>query len=106
MNKNNYHTSKKIGDYTGFCDTCGMPFWASEGTILDTYTGLGGAWVCPTCVDPIDYGLVPFKVLPEEPVRESRATTAPTNTIDPANLDFTTIDPMSINNPTTDPRLT
>lgn len=112
MNKNNFKQRKKVGDYVLTCDTCGQLFWASRRTILDKYTGKGGACVCSTCVDKIDYGLVPYTVLPEDVIpisRNSNYQANPSdipNTIDPTNLDFTTIDPMSINKPTTDPRLT
>lgn len=98
MSKNSYKDGKRVGDYVGFCDTCGQKFWATQGTELDKYTGLGGAWVCPNCVDNIDYGLVPFKVLGEKGVPLSR-NSLPDVTAAP---DITTINPMSISNPETE----
>lgn len=103
MQRNRFKNHKKVGDYVGdACDTCGMKFWASEGKVLANETGLGGAWVCPNCVDIIDYGLVPWKVLPEATIPKARngnAAFAPAYDI--ATL-IITVDPMSIDNPEDD----
>lgn len=109
--KNSFREQKRVGDYVLFCDICGMKTWASESIILDKDTGKGGLVVCPVDRDAIDYGLVPYKVDPEESVpvaRNNHYAADPENvpnTVEPSKLDLTTIDPMSINNPTTDPRL-
>jgi len=68
MKKHNLNKYSKShhGDYIIMCDICGMPCWASQATRLDTYTGRGGLMVCPRDKDPIDYGLVPYKVPPEK----------------------------------------
>lgn len=111
MSKNKYKDKLKIGDYPFWCDTCGTKAWASEATRLDVYTGKGGAFVCRDCVDIVDYGLVPYTVLPETPIPFCRPgdyagnPNAIPNTIAPDKLDLSTMDPMSFNNPATDPRL-
>lgn len=90
----------RMWDYTFACDICGAKCWASEGTVLDVYTGRGGAFVCPECNDPIDYGLVPYKIPAEKPVPISRDAYYTGGTI-PANLNTTVpfdtafLDPMS-----------
>lgn len=68
--KNNINKYKKsrLGDYIIFCDICGQPCWHSESVKLDKYTGRGGLVVCLKDADPIDYGLVPYKIPAEKPV--------------------------------------
>ncbi len=101
MKKNSFREQVRIGDYVGFCDTCGQKFWASQGKILDKYTGLGGAWVCPNCRDHVHYGLVPYVIEPEKQVPISRSGEYTANPSDVPNtpaistLDFTTMPPRS-----------
>lgn len=61
-------TPARQGDYTSFCQICGQKCWSSEIRKQDTYTGRGGTLACKECQDPIDYGLVPYKVPAERPV--------------------------------------
>ncbi len=106
--KNSFREQKRVGDYVLFCDNCGQKLWASQSTVLDKFTGKGGLVVCPVCVDATDYGLVPYKVEPEESVPISRNNHYAANPNDvpndplPSALDITLIDPMSINNPQQD----
>lgn len=95
-NKNNFKEQKKVGDYTGVCDTCGMKFWASKGKVLDKYTGLGGAWVCPNCRDHVHYGLVPYTVDPEKQVPIARSVEfTPSDVPAISTLDLTKSPPRS-----------
>lgn len=55
-------------DWVVFCAICGSKTWASDTTKLAPETGRGGLIVCPDCVDPIDYGLVPYRIPAEAPV--------------------------------------
>lgn len=105
MKKNNFKQRKNVGDYVGTCDTCKQYFWASKGTVMGKYTSKEGAWVCPNCVDKIDYGLVPYQVLPEDSVNLARSLNfendpqnIPNDPL-PSALDISEIDPMSISNP-------
>lgn len=68
------YLKRKVGDWIYFCDFCGMKCWASETTLLDTYTGRGGMRVCPDDVDKIDMGLVPYKCPPEQSIPFSHDT--------------------------------
>lgn len=58
----------RLGDYVFDCQICGQRAWFSESFTLSVYTGRGGLRVCSECKDPIDYGLVPYKVPAEQPV--------------------------------------
>lgn len=58
----------RLTDWVIYCAICGSKTWASDSFILDNYTGRGGLRVCPDCNDPIDYGLVPYKIPAEQPV--------------------------------------
>src|SRR5260221_9589797 len=66
MNRN--FDREKRWDWIVWCDICGTRCWGSEATKLSTYTGRGGAIVCPDCNDPIDYGIVPYSIPAEKPV--------------------------------------
>jgi hypothetical protein len=95
---NKYH-SGRLDDYIIFCDQCGAPCWRSEATLLKTETGSGGLLVCPRDVDPIDYGLVPYKIRPEKPVPVTRINAFNdnsniTNTYYPST-DYESFDPLS-----------
>ena len=89
----------RVGDYIIFCDICGAKCYASEATTLSTYTGHGGLLVCPLDVDPIDYGIVPYKIPAEQPVpttRNNHYSSNPSSVPDvhtPFNAETT--DPMS-----------
>ncbi len=98
LNENRYRPGK-LGDFVIYCDICGCPCLYSESTKLDSYTGRGGLLVCPTHADPIDYGLVPYKIQAEKPIPETRTNHYQANpsavpTIVPA-FDTGTEDPMS-----------
>lgn len=67
---NKYFAGNK-GQYI-FCDICGQACYAFEATKLESYTGRGGAIVCPNDVDKIDFGLVPYKVPYERSVQFTR----------------------------------
>lgn len=71
----NKFTRIRLNDYIIMCDTCGAPCWRSEATLLKPQTGNGGSLVCPRDVDPIDYGLVPYKIKPERSVPMTRTNT-------------------------------
>lgn len=58
----------RIGDWVMNCQICKKKLYASESFLLDTYTGKGGLRVCSDCNDPIDYGLVPYKIPAEQPI--------------------------------------
>lgn len=62
----------RLGDYVIDCDICGQRCWYSESSVLGIYTGRGGLLVCPECKDPIDYGIVPYYVIPERPITNTR----------------------------------
>jgi hypothetical protein len=68
MSNTDKYTRVKKWDWILWCDICGTRCWGSEATRLNVYTGRGGLMVCPDCNDPIDYGLVPYKVPAEKPV--------------------------------------
>lgn len=55
-------------DWTCNCAICGNKTWASDTQLLGEYTGRQGLRVCPDCVDPVDYGLVPYKIPAERSV--------------------------------------
>lgn len=61
-------TPARHGDSTFNCMICGQKAWTSEAITLDIYTGRGGLKVCRECNDPIDYGIVPYKVPAEKSV--------------------------------------
>lgn len=90
----------RLGDWLVGCMMCGNRCWASESKVLSTYTGRGGLRVCPECLDPVDYGLVPYKIRAERSVPFSSDTT---NTADPSSITTTYpvgfessgLDPMS-----------
>lgn len=65
-----YHFKQgyRPGDWPIDCAICGQRCWFSDSKKLTTYTGRGGYRVCPDDVDPIDYGLVPYKIRTEKPV--------------------------------------
>jgi hypothetical protein len=89
----NKYTSDRLHDYIIMCDTCGGPWWASECKTMSTFTGKGGSINCPRCADPINPGLVPYKIRPERPVSVVRVnnmnSTSPTNSEAP--FDYSTI---------------
>lgn len=99
MRKNSYKDKMKLGDYPLYCDICGMKSWYSQSKVLDKYTGRGGLLVCRTCYDSIDYGLVPYKVEPEETPDITRNNHYAANPADVPqdvqNIDLSTQDPMS-----------
>lgn len=72
MKHSNKYTPNRLHDHIIMCDICGNPTWYSEAVKLTTYTGRGGCLVCPKDADPIDYGLVPYKIPAERPVKETR----------------------------------
>ncbi len=65
MKKDKYSPARKW-DFTFNCMICGNKCFASESHLLDTYTGRGGLRVCSECNDPIDYGIVPYKIPAEK----------------------------------------
>jgi hypothetical protein len=67
----------KLGDWVVFCDICGQKCYASESTKLSTYTGHGGAIVCPNDVDKLDYGLIPYRIPVEKPIPWARIGDSP-----------------------------
>lgn len=71
LNKNRY-SKNHAQDWIIYCDLCAAPCWYSESTLLDVYTGRGGLLVCPRDADPIDYGLVPYTIPPEQGVTTTR----------------------------------
>lgn len=95
MNRNSFTNRKKLGDYVSTCDTCGQVFWASQGQVLDKYTGKGGAWVCPNCVDKIHYGFVPYVVEAEKQVPISRKAPYNDTTQTTVSIDFTQCPPKA-----------
>lgn len=95
MNKNSFKNTTKLGDYVGTCDTCGQPFWASVGKVLDPYTGKGGAWVCPNCVDKVHYGFIPYVVEPEKPIPLARDANYKETTQPAVVIDFTKSPPTA-----------
>lgn len=97
MKDNTKFTPKRLGDYTFSCNICGQKWWRSQATVLDIYTGRGGLTVCPNCNDPIDYGLVPFKIPKEEHVPDSSPDiyTSTVGAFDPIT-DYQTQNPMAI----------
>jgi hypothetical protein len=88
--KNRFNNGRR-NDYIIMCDQCGSPCWRSEATLLTKYTGKGGLLVCPKDVDPIDYGIVPYKIRPEQGVPDTRTN----NYLDNTNI-------LTIYNPITD----
>lgn len=68
IDKNNYKTKLKVGDYPVSCHICGNWSWYSQSIVQHKYTGKGGTIACKNCADEIHYGLVPYKVLPEKAV--------------------------------------
>ncbi len=88
MTKRFYH---RYGDYyIDGCDICGTRCWASEATKLPVETGKGGLLVCPSCVDAVDYGTVPYKIPAERPVPTVRdAISTYSQTYDPFDADTT-----------------
>lgn len=96
MRDANRYTSKHLTDHLVHCDICGTICWYSETRTLDTYTGQGGAIVCKRHKDPIDYGLVPYKIRAEKPVKETRVLS---NMDDNANITGTTVYDLDNNNP-------
>lgn len=99
MSKNNFKNRLKIDDHPIDCDICGMPCWASEAIILEKETGRGGMVVCPVDRDVIDYGIVPYKILPEEPIQLVRTANYQNNpSAVPTmytGIDFSIDDPMN-----------
>lgn len=83
-------------DWIIYCDICGQQCWYSEATLLDVHTGRGGLLVCPKDADPIDYGLVPYVIPPEQPVTETRTSEFMKNTgiVGTTPFDYST-NPMS-----------
>lgn len=98
---NDGFSPSRQGDYYQFCDICGAQYWHSQMVQQDVYTGRGGTWACPNCADPIDYGLVPYKVPSERPIPISRDTiysgnqTAVNNQTFYLPFDYEEFDPMS-----------
>lgn len=72
MKNANKYTSDRINDHTINCDICGTVCWYSETRTLEEDTGQGGAIVCKRHRDPVDYGLVPYKIPAEQSVQETR----------------------------------
>lgn len=98
-NKNNFHNRYKLGDYTIECDICGMKMWASQAVKLPKETGKGGMIVCPNDRDSIDWGLIPYKILPEESPRTVRDRNYAANPEDVPqlvpNIDLSIDDPFN-----------
>ncbi len=103
--KNTYTMKKKKGDYIIYCQICGDPCWASQATKLEKETGHGGLIVCPEDVDAIDYGLIPFKIAPEENPKIVTINHYASNPNDVPNsippIDLSLINPMNSNDPRT-----
>lgn len=100
---NNY-SKGRLGDYIIFCDICGQPCWHSESVKLKPDTGRGGCIVCPADADPVDYGLVPYKIRPEKSPKEVRVnnlndSTNITQSFDPIQ-DYQIQNPLSGDPPT------
>jgi hypothetical protein len=64
----NKYFSGRRGHYI-YCDICGQACYADEATKLKPETGRGGLLVCPNDVDSIDYGLIPYVLPNERPVK-------------------------------------
>lgn len=90
--------SARPGDWVIYCDICGLKCWAQSSIELDKYTGRGGCRVCPDCADPIDYGLVPYKIRPEKPVPFVRGSGYTADNVPQTYPPFNTatMDPMSV----------
>lgn len=88
------NSPQRLGDFPFDCDICGGRYWYSESTVLGVYTGRGGCLVCRNCADPIDYGLVPYKIPAERPVPTSRTAIPPDLNTSPP-FDTAQEDPMS-----------
>lgn len=71
-----------------------MECWASEATILPEYTANDNKWVCPNCVDIVDYGLIPYTIPPETPIPRASSDQVVLTTLVPP-LDFRYFDPLS-----------
>jgi len=94
MKKNNYKDQARVGDYIIYCQQCAMPCWASVSQTLSKDTGKGGLIVCPTCVDAVDPGLIPYKIGPEKSLPKTSINQQ--NITDGSTIpDFTTFDPLS-----------
>lgn len=96
----NKYTPGRLHDWIVYCDICGNPWWASECITLAPETGRGGCLVCPRDADPIDPGLVPYKIRVEKPLPFTNLnnladTTNITNSAEP--YDLSTNNPMSEN---------
>lgn len=101
MKNINKYTSDRLNDYIIDCDVCGAPCWYSETTKLKPDTGRGGCLVCSRDKDPIDYGLVPFKIRAEKPVKETRINTfnQNSNIVSTRVFDLSTFNPLAADNP-------
>lgn len=67
----NKYFSGRRGHYI-FCDICGQACYTYEAIKLKPETGRGGLLVCPNDVDKIDFGLIPYTLPNERPVKEAR----------------------------------
>lgn len=92
----NKYTKNRLTDHVLNCDICGTLCWYSDTRTLQADTGQGGAIVCKRHNDPIDYGLVPYKIPAERAVKETRVLS---NMVDNANLTGTTPYDLTTSNP-------
>jgi len=89
----------RLSDYVEYCAICGSKTWHSDMRTNPDYSGRDGLRVCPDCLDPVDYGLVPFLIPTEKPVPTAQYLlgTPTTNTppVDYVNFDYENYDPAS-----------
>lgn len=96
MKDSNRYTKDRLHDHPINCDLCGTSCWYSETRTLTKETGEAGAIVCRRHKDPIDYGLVPYKIPAEKGVKETRVLS---NFNDNTNIDGVTPFNLDTQNP-------
>lgn len=67
----NKYFSGRDGRYI-YCDLCGQACYVHQIVKLSPETGRGGLLVCQNDADNIDFGLVPFVIPNEQPIRVAR----------------------------------
>ena len=82
-------------DWTCYCAICGSKTWASDIQTMGEYTGREGLKCCPDCIDPIDYGLVPYRIPVEQSVPFVNYL-LPTPVDNSFDMIYETMDPMNI----------
>lgn len=86
----NKYFSGRLDRYI-FCDICGQATYMFEAVKLKQETGRGGLIVCPNDADKIDFGLIPYSIKEERPVKWTRINhTNTSNGTDPVDVETST----------------